>query len=77
MPAASASRAKGSTGLARAKPAIAASARAISRADTAASANPSIPRSRCSVTASPIAPNPPTATRNAIYFKFQKAQWIA
>jgi hypothetical protein len=36
-----------------------------------------IPRSRgreCSATALPIAPNPPTATRNAIYFKFQKAQ---
>src|SRR5581483_3237235 len=53
----------GTTGTFRAKPAIAASARARSRADTAASAAPSMPRSRWPATTLPIAPNPAIATR--------------
>jgi hypothetical protein len=39
------------------------SARAVSRAETAARLNPSMPRSSASATTLPIAPNPPTATR--------------
>src|SRR5581483_2896779 len=62
----------GTTGTLRPNPSIARSALAPSRADTAASANPSIPRSRCRATTVPIAPNPAMATRAVI-----EAPWTA
>src|SRR5207302_8760412 len=43
------------------------SARAASRADPAARASPSMPRSSCSATTLPIAPNPAIATRFSIF----------